>query len=51
MMKKHECISCEYYVPDAIDTCTYVCKLNEDGSLDFTLPCEQNKSIDKQPTK
>ena len=50
-MKNHKCISCECYVSGAFDTCTYAFKLNKDGTVDYTLPCEQNKSIDKQPTK
>lgn len=52
IVKSNRCVDCEYYLPDAIiDTCTYVGIFKEDGSVDYTLPCELNKSIDKQPSR
>lgn len=52
IVKSNRCVDCEYYLPDAIiDACTYVGNFKEDGSVDYTLPCELNKSIDKQPSR
>lgn len=52
IVKSNKCVDCEYYLPDAIiDACTYIGIIKEDGSVDYTLPCELNKSIDKQPSR
>lgn len=52
IVKSNRCVDCEYYLPDAIiDACTYIGIIKEDGSVDYTLPCELNKSIDKHPSR
>lgn len=54
IVKSNKCKDCECYIPEAfngLEACTYVGKFKEDGSVDYTLPCELNKSIDKQSAK
>lgn len=52
--KLEKCKKCSFFTHVdycGVKDCTFEGIELEDGSVDYTLPCELNKSIDKQPSR
>ncbi|GEM_PF-1560203 len=52
--KTEKCKKCSFFTHVdycGVKDCTFEGIELEDGSVDYTLPCELNKSIDKQPSR
>jgi hypothetical protein len=52
--KTEKCKKCSFFTHVdycEVKDCTFEGIELEDGSVDYTLPCELNKSIDKQPSR